>query len=280
MNRIRSFRTAVLAATVCVLTATAASALEATVVSAKGKTEFQANEGGTWQSLAVGAKLSKGAVISTGFKSELVLKVNESTIRVAPLTRMTLEQVVAKPTKDETRVFLDTGSIKADVKHTADRRTGFIVRSPVATASVRGTIVGADLGFKNTSFSCERGSVGVRKNTEIAKSTVATAAEDEAAPPAQGNGNTVADIDSNPGAGEYLIGANQTTGFGENGSQTSAQSNAQQEASSLGGAPVSASHTENEGMGGADNSAGRTGESSSSPKGATIIVNITLAPAQ
>src|SRR5574344_217494 len=276
MNRIRCFRTALLAATVSVLAVTAASALEATVVSAKGKTEFQANEGGAWQSLAVGAKLSKGAVISTGFKSQLVLKVNESTITVAPLTRMTLEQVVAKPTKDETRVFLDTGSIKADVKHTADRRTGFTVRSPVATASVRGTIVGADVGFKNTSFSCDRGSVGVRKNAVLAKKQVASAAEDEATPPAQGNGNNVADIDANPGAGEYLIGANQTTGFGENGTTITPQANAERDASSLGAAPASAAHDENEGMGGADNG-GRTNESNNSSKGATVIVNITLA---
>ena len=78
-------------------------------------------------------------VIQTGFKSELIIKMKNSTVTVSPMTRITVEQLAEKKDKDETKLFLDTGSLRSNVKKTEDRRIGFTVRSPVATASVRGT---------------------------------------------------------------------------------------------------------------------------------------------
>ena len=146
----------VLTAILAAMAISAVTAIEATVISAKGKVEVQ--DGDAWKALAIGDSLKKGSIIQTGFKSELVLKIKESTVSVAPLSRVTIEQLTDKGTKDDTRVFLDTGSLKANVKKVENRRVGFTVKSPVATASVRGTIIGAAIGFQSTIFDAYQGS--------------------------------------------------------------------------------------------------------------------------
>lgn len=112
-------------------------AFEARVVSVQGKTEFQ--ESGSWKPLSVGQKINPGTMISTGFKSTVVLSIGKSTITVKPLSRMTVERLIEKSDKDESGVFLNVGSIRADIKSAENKRVGFTVKSPVATASVRGT---------------------------------------------------------------------------------------------------------------------------------------------
>lgn len=123
-----------LAAAFCAVNA---SALEATVVSVKGKVEIQ--EAGLWVSLEEGDTVEKGTIISTGFNSEAVLSVKESNFTLGPLTRITVEDLTSAGAKDNTQLFIDSGSISVAVDSAEGRRTGFKVRSPVATASVRGT---------------------------------------------------------------------------------------------------------------------------------------------
>lgn len=114
-----------------------AHSLEAEILSVTGKVEVQKGE--TWQALSVGDKISSGAVVSTGFKSEVTVKVNDSVFTLGALTRMTVEKMVSTSNSDNTQIYLDSGSVTAKVNHPEDRRVGFKVSSPVATASVRGT---------------------------------------------------------------------------------------------------------------------------------------------
>ncbi|WP_407425054.1 FecR domain-containing protein [Treponema sp.] len=154
-----------------------AFAFQATVVSTKGKTEVQ--NGTTWVTLKEGDSLDQGSVIQTGFKSELVLKIKESTVTVSPLSRITLktlaerEGINGEAGKDETTIFLDTGSLKSNVQKSADRRVGFTVKSPVATASVRGTEFGFASRYKRAKLSTTRGSVAFwkAKNNKEAEGT-------------------------------------------------------------------------------------------------------------
>ena len=138
-------------------------AMQAQVVSATGKAEVQ--KGSSWVALKAGDVLDEGSVIQTGFKSELVLKIKESTVTVSALTRITLqtlaerEGISGSQGKDETTIFLDTGSLKSNVQKSADRRVGFTVRSPVATASVRGTAFQFLAGFKKNTLETDRGKV-------------------------------------------------------------------------------------------------------------------------
>ncbi len=117
-----------------------AYALDAKVVSVTGKVEVQTN-GSAWKTLKAGDKLAKGAVISTGFKSSAKISIDSTTVDLGPLTRVTIEKLASNSAKDETSLYLDSGKVKADVKKSGAKKVDFKVSSPVATASVRGTII-------------------------------------------------------------------------------------------------------------------------------------------
>ena len=109
----------------------------AKVESVTGKVEIY--KGNAWTPLAAGTSLYKGDIISTGFNSEAVISIKESTVKLAALTRMTVEQLAENDKKEQTQLFIDSGKLTASVKHAENKRTDFKVRSPVSTASVRGT---------------------------------------------------------------------------------------------------------------------------------------------
>ena len=107
------------------------------VLAVKGKVELQ--KSGQWRPAQNGDALDSGTLISTGFKSELTIKVDGSTIVVQALTRLRLDEIVKKGDVLSSKVYLDMGSIKANVKPAETKKVSFTVRTPVATASVRGT---------------------------------------------------------------------------------------------------------------------------------------------
>lgn len=111
-------------------------ALDAKVISVSGKVEVQ--DGGNWVAVKVGDILKKGDVVSTGFKSSVDLQINDASITLGALTRMTVQQLASSNQKDETSLFLDSGKISADVQH-KEKRVSFKVTTPVVTASVRGS---------------------------------------------------------------------------------------------------------------------------------------------
>ena len=174
-------------------------AMQATVVSATGKSEVQ--NGSSWVTLKAGDTLDQGAVIQTGFKSEVVLKIKDSTVTVAPLSRITLQTLAEREGlggakgKDETAIFLDTGSLKSNVQKSADRRVGFTVRSPVATASVRGTEFGFATKYKSVDLKTTGGKVAFWKNTKQSEATLDNAAANPDLPAEEaGTGNEPGDI--------------------------------------------------------------------------------------
>jgi len=100
--------------------------------------------------LKSGDTVNSGTMISTGFKSNATIRLGASILSVKPLTRMTLTTLSEKEDVVDTEVYLDVGTVKAEVKSYNNKRNGFSVRSPVATASVRGTIF--EMGDKVTVF--------------------------------------------------------------------------------------------------------------------------------
>jgi hypothetical protein len=103
-----------------------------------GKVEIKA-PGESWQKAEPGMIISKGYLISTGFKAEAVLKIGPSKLIVKQLTRMELEELVEKEGTISTGLNLRVGKIKAEVRTTAGLRQNFRLTSPVSTAAVRGT---------------------------------------------------------------------------------------------------------------------------------------------
>lgn len=122
------------------------SALDGKVVTVSGKVEIQ-DSAGVWKTLKAGDTVISGSMISTGFKSEATLKLGASILTIKPLTRMTLTQLVEKEEIVDTELFLEVGNVKAEVNSLNNKKNGFTVKSPVATASVRGTVfeIGDDL---------------------------------------------------------------------------------------------------------------------------------------
>lgn len=114
-------------------------ALSGEVMATSGKVEFQDQNGG-WKALKKGDAINEGTMVSTGFKSEATVKLGESVLTIRPLTRMTLTQLVEKEDTVNTELYLEVGSVKAEVNSLNNKKNGFKVKSPVATASVRGTV--------------------------------------------------------------------------------------------------------------------------------------------
>lgn len=116
-----------------------AAAEVAVIREVKGKVEYQL-QGKSWVAAKVGVALPKGSMISTGFKSSASLEVMGSVIFIKPLTRMVLEDLVKTSSETKTGLKLLSGKVKTEVKPSSEAsETVFEVKSPTATASVRGT---------------------------------------------------------------------------------------------------------------------------------------------
>ena len=120
------------------LTLQGALALSGDIVAVSGKVEAQQGQG-AWKALKAGDKIDSGTVISTGFKSETTIRLGASVLTVKPLTRMKLSQLVEREDTVDTELYLEIGTVKAEVKSLNNKKNGFSVKSPIATASVRGT---------------------------------------------------------------------------------------------------------------------------------------------
>ena len=206
-----------------------ADALDAVVVSSTGKVEVQ--NGAQWVPVKEGDVLKKGSVVQTGFKSELVLKVKESNMKISQLTRMVIENLSAGSDKDDTRIFIDTGSVRSEVNRSGARKVGFTVRSPVATASVRGTIVKLSNEYRGAKVETERGVV-LAWPTTVSEPVVEEEQSSEETDGTAETDGSIADgalssqsIENAP-ANSVTITKAQTSGFSSSGNVTSAQVNA------------------------------------------------------
>ena len=136
MNKRLCFVTLIL---LMIFATSAVSALDGEIVAVSGKVEY--NDGsGVWKPAKTGGIISAGSIISTGFKSEATVKLGTSILSIRPLTRMTLRQLVERDDVVDTEVYLDVGKVKAEVNSLNNKKNGFSVKTPVATASVRGTV--------------------------------------------------------------------------------------------------------------------------------------------
>ena len=112
---------------------------QAVLQSLKGKVEIKLPGASAWSPATEGQTLSPAAVLSTGFDSSVVVVIDKTTIQVKPLTRMTIDKLVAEGSTVKTTTFLRVGNISASVKSAEGVKQDFKVQSPFSTASVRGT---------------------------------------------------------------------------------------------------------------------------------------------
>jgi hypothetical protein len=112
--------------------------LKAVVSEVSGKVEIKSSEGG-WRPAKAGMSIERGYSIATGFDSTAILEIGQSILRVRPLTRMRLEELVQKEGTVTTDLFLKVGKVKAEVKTGSGVPQKFTLKGPVSTAAVRGT---------------------------------------------------------------------------------------------------------------------------------------------
>jgi hypothetical protein len=127
---------------------------QAVVKEIAGKVEIRFGAG-SWQPARSGVALPTGAYISTGFNSTAVLDLAGSLLRVNPLTRMQIQELIEKEGTLSTDLFLRVGKVKAEVKSVEGLTQDFKLRSPVSTAAVRGT----DFEFDGVTVSVINGTV-------------------------------------------------------------------------------------------------------------------------
>jgi hypothetical protein len=104
-----------------------------------GTVELKIPGSADWIPGKAGGRIFPNTVISTGFKSAALLVIGESTIAIRPLTRLSLEELLERNETEQVRLNLHTGRIRTRVRPPVGGRIDFSVRSPVASASVRGT---------------------------------------------------------------------------------------------------------------------------------------------
>ena len=131
-------------------------AADATVTFVSGKVEVQ--RGDKWVPLQKGDALAKSDTVSTGFQSEVKIKIMDSVLYLGPVTRVTLEELATKGNTDNVNVYLKTGAARSQVKHVDNKRVNYQVRTAVAVASCRGTDWVID---SNNVISCLEGIVAV-----------------------------------------------------------------------------------------------------------------------
>lgn len=112
---------------------------QAVIREISGTVEIKTPGSAAWSPAAPGQILPRDAVVSTGFKSSARIDLGNSTLMVRPLTRLTLEELVRTESGEKVELNFRTGRVRAEVKPPAGGTVSFTVRSPTATASVRGT---------------------------------------------------------------------------------------------------------------------------------------------
>jgi hypothetical protein len=105
-----------------------------------GVVEIKTAGSGVWIPARRGDTLERDTVVSTGFRSIAVLALGNSVLTVRPLSRVSLEELARLPGQDEVSLYMRAGRVRATVNPPVGGKVDFTIRSPVATASVRGTV--------------------------------------------------------------------------------------------------------------------------------------------
>jgi hypothetical protein len=109
-----------------------------------GLVELKKSASEDWVPARLGDTLERDMIISTGFRSFAVLALGDSVFTVRSLSRLRIEELSRSSQKDEMRLDLRAGRIRARVKAPPAGNVNVTVRSPSATASVRGTVFDFD----------------------------------------------------------------------------------------------------------------------------------------
>ena len=126
------------------------------VQSITGTVQVKLTSDSNWMDCKVSQTLNSGSIINTGFKSNAIIKVNNSLLEVKQLTQVSVSSLIDSKENVTTDVYLKYGKVKAVVEpKPGEIKTNFKVRSANSTASVRGT----QFNYSDSFLNVERGTV-------------------------------------------------------------------------------------------------------------------------
>ncbi len=126
------------AACLLTLVPTSAWVFEAVIETVDGRVEVDL-AGRGWIPAQPGMALSSGDMISSSFGAAAVLRIGDAVLTVRPLTRLRVDELAEREGVLESELFLQVGRVRSELRSGGDRVQEFRLRSPVATAAVRGT---------------------------------------------------------------------------------------------------------------------------------------------
>jgi hypothetical protein len=112
---------------------------EARLLEFSGTVEIKEVGASGWRPAVQNEVIKNDTAVSTGFKSTALISLGNSRLIVRPLTRLSLEELLERDGSEEVSLYLRSGRVRAEVTPPAGGDAVFTVRSPIATASVRGT---------------------------------------------------------------------------------------------------------------------------------------------
>ena len=145
----------VIAIGIILFTVQITSAQEALIRELAGTVELLRPDSEIWEMASAGQVLAVDTVISTGFRSTVLLAVGNSLISVRPLTRLSISELSRLQDTEKVELNLTSGRIRAEVIIQEESKTDFTIRSAYATSSVRGT----DFEFDTINLSVSEGTV-------------------------------------------------------------------------------------------------------------------------
>jgi hypothetical protein len=131
-----------------------------TIKEMSGTVELKAPGASDFMPAKAGDKVSRQTVVSTGFKSTALIEVGGAVLTVRPLTRLTLTEISASMNQETLNLNLQTGRVRVEVNPPAGGKAVMSVKSPIATASVRGT----SFDFDTRGIYVTRGKVSFQGN--------------------------------------------------------------------------------------------------------------------
>ncbi|MDR1352609.1 MAG: FecR family protein [Treponema sp.] len=121
-----------------------AQAPEAVIREINGTVELKPNGQADWIPAKTGDILAVSTLVSTGFRSSALIAAGSSSILVHPLTRLSLEELISRDETETIQVGLRAGRLRVQVTPPLAGKSDFTVKTPIATASVRGTVFDID----------------------------------------------------------------------------------------------------------------------------------------
>lgn len=97
------------------------------------------NDDGSFSRARVGDVVTTGMSVSTGFDASAELAVGASRVTVDPISFVEFAELSQSDEAADTTLDLSFGRVRSRVRSADQRRTDFEVRSPVSTATVKGT---------------------------------------------------------------------------------------------------------------------------------------------